>query len=145
MRSIALAVRFETPVVCYFEGKSEGLGADMTSVKRIAAVVLVPLLAAGCSIKSKAPDAYHLAQQACNTNGQAAVNYAQQAAKLDPAHFGKLAADEMALAGNVQAQSSAGDQTSISGLVGQEGTGSGSSYQVLLDCKNISLQLLPGQ
>jgi hypothetical protein len=117
-------------------------------VKRIAAAVVTVLLVTGCSVKSKAPDAYHLAEQACNTNGQAAVSLAQQAAKLDPAHFSKLAADEAALAANVNAQqptASTGDEGDLSGLTGQEGTGTGSSYQVILDCKNISLQLLPGQ
>ncbi|MGN6474357.1 MAG: hypothetical protein ACTHK4_12020 [Mycobacteriales bacterium] len=115
-------------------------------MKRIAVVLLVPLLVAGCSVKSKAPDAYHLAQQACNTSGQAAVTLSQQAAKLDPAHFGKLAADELALAANVQAQQpGSSDESNLSGVTGQEGTGTGSSYQVLLDCKNVDLQLLPGQ
>lgn len=117
-------------------------------MKRIVGVVLalVPLLVGACSVKSKAPDAYHLAEQACNTNGQAAVSLSQQAAKLDPQHFGKLAADEAALAGNVQAQQPGStDESNLAGVTGQEGTGTGSSYQVLLDCKNISLQLLPGQ
>ncbi|HVS66904.1 MAG TPA: hypothetical protein VHE56_00020 [Mycobacteriales bacterium] len=120
-------------------------------MKRIVAAVLVPslsLLAAGCSVKSKAPNAYHLAQQACNSTGQAALSYAEQAAKLDPQHFGQLAADEAALVTNVNAQQSGapgGDLGDLAGVTGQEGTGQGSSYQVLLDCKNISLQLLPGQ
>jgi hypothetical protein len=118
----------------------------MTSVKRIALVLLVPLVVGGCSIKSKAPDAYHLALQACETNGQAAVSLAQQAAKLDPQHFGKLAADEMALNANVSAQQpTSPDESNLAGVTGQEGTGTGSSYQVILDCKNVSLQLLPGQ
>lgn len=117
-------------------------------MKRIVAALLVPgvsLLAASCSIKSKTPDAYHLAQEACDNHGQAAVSYAQQAAKLDPQHFSQLAADEAALAANGSAQSGTTDQGTISGLAGQDGTGPGSSYQVLLDCKNVSLQLLPGQ
>ncbi|HWC33446.1 MAG TPA: hypothetical protein VG650_01345 [Mycobacteriales bacterium] len=118
-------------------------------MKRIPAVLLLlPLVAAGCSIKSSTPNAYHLAEQACNTNGQAAVSYAQQAAKLDPQHYGQLATDEAALAANVNAQSGAAGQNdlgNLAGVTGQEGTGPGSSYQVLLDCKNISLQLLPGQ
>ncbi len=118
----------------------------MTCVKRIAAVVLVPLLVGACSVKSKAPDAYHLAQQACNTNGQAAVSLAQQAAKLDPQHFDKLAADELALNANITAQQPGSpDQSNLAGVTAQDGTGPGSSYQVILDCKDISLQLLPGQ
>lgn len=119
--------------------------ADKTSVKRIAAVFLVPLLVGACSIKSKAPDAYHLAEQACNTHGQDAVNLAQQAAKLDPAHYGKLAADEAALNANVNAQATGSDEANLAGIAGQDGTGTGSSYQVILDCKDVSLQLLPGQ
>ncbi|HVV75688.1 MAG TPA: hypothetical protein VHC43_06590 [Mycobacteriales bacterium] len=118
-------------------------------MKRILAGLFVCLLAVGCSsVKNNAPNATHLAEEACNTNGQAAVSYAQQAAKLDPTHFGKLAADELALAGNIAAQQTnapGGDDSDLSGLTGEEGTGSGSSYAVLLDCKNISLQLLPGQ
>jgi hypothetical protein len=132
-------------------GKFSSPVADKTSVKRIAVgllVVPVSLLAVGCSIQSKAPDAYHLAQEACSSQGQVAVNYAQQAAKLDPQHFGKLAADEVALNANISAQQSGapgGDAGNLAGVAGEEGTGQGSSYQVLLDCKDISLQLLPGQ
>lgn len=120
--------------------------ADNSRVKRIAVALLVPLLLGACSVKSKAPNAYHLAQQACNTRGQAAVSLAQQAAKLDPTHFDQLAADELALNANVQAQQpGSSGESNLAGVTGQEGTGTGSSYQVILDCKNISLQLLPGQ
>jgi hypothetical protein len=127
-------------------GKFVARLADKSRVKRIAVVFLVPLLVAGCSIKSKAPDAYHLALQACKANGPAAVSLSQQAAKLDPQHFGKLAADELALNANVSAQQpTSSDESNLAGVTGEEGTGSGSSYQVILDCKNVSLQLLPGQ
>lgn len=120
-------------------------------VKRIAVGVMGTALlwvVAGCGGGSSpsGPGALELAQQACNAHGQQAADLAAQAAKLDP-KYQQLASDEQALASNLAAQqagAAGGDTGDINGITGQSGTGSGSSYQVLLDCKNVSLSLLPG-
>jgi hypothetical protein len=114
-------------------------------VKRIAAgLVLVSLFAAGCSTDSgdDGPSAYKFAQQACNTNGAAAASLAARAAKLDP-KYQQLANDEAAVAANLQAQSGTEDQN-LGGVTGLQGTGTGSSTQVLDDCAHLATSLIPG-
>jgi hypothetical protein len=118
-------------------------------VKRIAAVVVLSSLAlAGCgggSSGSTGPSAYSLANRACQSSGPTAAQLAQQAAALDP-RYAQLAADEQALAANIAAQrAGTTDDQDITGIAGEQGTGTGSSAQVLADCANLARSLIPGQ
>jgi hypothetical protein len=125
------------------------VGADNTGVTRRLVLAAAGLaLVAGCgggSSGSHGTSAYSLAQQACQTSGQTAADLATQAASLDP-RYAQLAADERALAANIgeqQPTSTAGDEGNLQGVTGEQGTGPGSSYQVLKDCADLAKSLIP--